>query len=341
MKALAAALVLALSAALPAFAGPCTPSDIVVKFATVVSATDNPKGIAAQIFADRVNREMAGKVCVIVYPDSTLYDDDTVLQAMLQGDVQLAAPSLSKFEAFTKVFRLFDLPFLFTNLAAVSAFEASPAGAKMKNAMLSRGLTGLEFWHSGMKQFSANRPLVWPADAKGLKFRIQPSDVIAAEIRALGAQPQSIAFSDVYSALKTGVVDGQENTWSNIYAQKFYKVQDGITETNHGVLEYLVVTSTDFLNSLPPAIRRQFLSILHQVTVERNAAVTQVEAKSRAAILAAGGHIRQLTPAERAAWVKAMQPVWAEFRADVGPENIAAAQAIDKRLAAQTRGDGE
>ena len=189
MKALAAALVLALSAALPAFAGPCTPSDIVVKFATVVSATDNPKGIAAQIFADRVNREMAGKVCVIVYPDSTLYDDDTVLQAMLQGDVQLAAPSLSKFEAFTKVFRLFDLPFLFTNLAAVSAFEASPAGAKMKNAMLSRGLTGLEFWHSGMKQFSANRPLVWPADAKGLKFRIQPSDVIAAEIRALGAQP--------------------------------------------------------------------------------------------------------------------------------------------------------
>jgi C4-dicarboxylate-binding protein DctP len=260
---------------------------------------------------------------------------------MLQGDVQLAAPSLSKFEAFTKVFRLFDLPFLFTNLAAVNAFENSPAGAKMKNAMLSRGLTGLEFWHSGMKQFSADRPLIWPTDAKGLKFRIQPSAVLAAEIRALGAQPQSIPFSDVYNALKTGVVDGQENTWSNIYAQKVYRVQDGVTETNHGVLEYLVVTSTAFLNSLPPDIRMQLLAILHQVTVERNAAVGQVEAKSRAAILAAGGRIRKLTPAERAAWVKAMQPVWAEFRADVGPENIAAARAIDKRLATQADGTGE
>ncbi|MBI1217639.1 MAG: DctP family TRAP transporter solute-binding subunit [Rhodobacteraceae bacterium] len=331
MKALAAALALTLMSALPALAEVCTPSDIVIKFATVVSATDNPKGIAAQIFADRVNAEMAGKVCVIVYPDSTLYDDDTVLQAMLQGDVQMAAPSLSKFEAFTKVFRLFDLPFLFPDVAAVDAFETAPAGERMKSAMTARGLEGLEFWHSGMKQFSANRPLLRPEDATGLKFRIQPSAVIASEIRALRAQPQSIAFSDVYDALRTGVVDGQENTWSNIYAQKLYAVQDGITETNHGVLEYLVVTSVDFLKSLPPDTRAQLLAILHGVTVERNAAVTAVEAKSRAAILAAGGHIRTLTPEERAQWVAAMQPVWAEFRADVGPDNIEAAQAAGRR----------
>lgn len=331
MKALAAALALTLTSALPGLAVACTPSDIVIKFATVVSATDNPKGIAAQIFADRVNAEMAGQVCVIVYPDSTLYDDDTVLQAMLQGDVQMAAPSLSKFEAFTKVFRLFDLPFLFPDIAAVDAFETSPAGERLKQSMQGRGLAGLEFWHSGMKQFSANRPLVLPADAKGLKFRIQPSAVIAAEIRALGAQPQSIAFSDVYDALRTGVVDGEENTWSNIYAQKVFTVQDGITETNHGVLEYLVVTSADFLKSLPPDIRTHLLDILHQVTVERNAAVTAVEAKSRAAILTAGGHIRELSPDERAQWVAAMQPVWAEFRADVGPDNIEAAEAIARR----------
>ncbi|OZA05080.1 MAG: C4-dicarboxylate ABC transporter, partial [Rhodobacterales bacterium 17-64-5] len=198
MKGLAVAVVLTLVQALPALADTCAPSDIVIKFATVVSATDNPKGIAAQIFADRVNAEMAGQVCVIVYPDSTLYDDDTVLQAMLQGDVQMAAPSLSKFEAFTKVFRLFDLPFLFPDIAAVDAFETAPAGQRMKSAMVARGLAGLEFWHSGMKQFSANRPLVLPSDAKGLKFRIQPSAVIAAEIVALRAQPQSIAFSDTY-----------------------------------------------------------------------------------------------------------------------------------------------
>lgn len=338
MRGLATALALTLASALPAFAGPCTPNDIVIKFATVVSATDNPKGIAAQIFADRVNREMAGKVCVIVYPDSTLYDDDSVLQAMLQGDVQMAAPSLSKLEDFTRVFRLFDLPFLFANPAVVDAFETSPAGERMKSAMLERGLAGLEFWHSGMKQFSARRPLLWPADAKGLKFRIQPSEVLADEIRALGAQPQSIAFSDVYTALKTGVVDGQENTWSNIHAQRVFTVQDGVTETNHGVLEYLVVTSVDFLRSLPPGVRTQLLAILREVTVERNAAVTEVEAKSRAAILAEGGRIRTLTPEERAAWVEAMQPVWAKFRADVGQDNIDAVKAIDHRLAAGAGG---
>ncbi|MDE3121467.1 MAG: DctP family TRAP transporter solute-binding subunit [Paracoccaceae bacterium] len=340
MKALAAACLLTLASALPVVAAsPCQPGEIVVKFATVVSPTDNPKGIAAQIFADRVNRAMKGRVCVIVYPNSMLYDDDTVLQAMLQGDVQMAAPSLSKFEAFTKVFRLFDLPFLFPDIAAVDRFETSPAGERMKSAMVDRGLAGLEFWHSGMKQFSANRPLLRPSDAAGLKFRIQPSAVLAAEIRALHAQPMSIAFADVHDALKTGVVDGQENTWSNIYAQKIYKVQDGITETNHGVLEYLVVTSTAFLNAMPADTRRQFLGILHAVTVERNAAVTKVEAKSRAAILADRGTIRSLTPDERAEWVAAMQPVWAEFRTDVGPENLAAAEAAS-RVSEPTGGTG-
>ena len=339
MKALAAAFLLTLASALPVrAASPCHPGEIVVKFATVVSPTDNPKGIAARIFAKRVNRAMKGRVCVIVYPNSTLYNDDTVLQAMLQGDVQMAAPSLSKFEAFTKVFRLFDLPFLFPDIAAVNRFENSPAGERMKSSMVDRGLVGLEFWHSGMKQFSANRPLLLPSDARGLKFRIQPSAVIAAEIRALHAQPMSIAFADVHDALKTGVVDGQENTWSNIYAQKIYKVQDGITETNHGVLEYLVVTSTAFLHSMPSSTRRQFLGILHSVTVERNAAVTKVEAKSRAAILADGGTIRTLTPAERTKWVAAMQPVWAQFRKDVGSENIAAAEAAGR--AESTEGTG-
>ncbi|OIQ72472.1 C4-dicarboxylate-binding periplasmic protein precursor [mine drainage metagenome] len=284
------------------------------------------------MFADRVNAEMKGRVCVEVFPNSSLYDDDTVLEAMLQGDVQMAAPSLSKFEDLTKVFRIFDLPFMFKNIDAVDAFQTSPAGERMKSVMVPRGLAGLEFWHSGMKQFSANRPLLLPSDAKGIKIRVQPSAVLIDEVKAMDAIPQAMAFSDVYGALKTGVVDGQENTWSNIWGQKLYKVQDGITETNHGVLEYLVVTSVAFLNSLPPDIRHQLLDILHQVTVERNAEVTAVEAASRQAILDAGGTIRTLTPAQRQAWITAMKPVWADFLPDVSQANIDAAQAINARF---------
>jgi C4-dicarboxylate-binding protein DctP len=331
MKAWTAALALVWLSATAAFAA-CPPSAIVIKFAHVVNATDNPKGIAAQMFADRVNTEMKGRVCVEVFPNSSLYDDDTVLEAMLQGDVQMAAPSLSKFEDFTKVFRIFDLPFMFKNIAAVDAFQTSPAGERMKSVMVPRGLAGLEFWHSGMKQFSADRPLLLPSDAKGIKIRVQPSAVLIDEVKAMGAIPQAMAFSDVYGALKTGVVDGQENTWSNIWGQKLYKVQDGITETNHGVLEYLVVTSVAFLNSLPSDVRHQLLDILHQVTLERNAEVTAVEAASRQAILDAGGTIRTLTPTERQAWVTAMKPVWAHFLPDVSQANIDAAQAINARF---------
>ncbi len=307
----------------------CDPGETVIKFAHVTNADKHPKGIAAALFASRVDEEMNGKVCVQVFPNSTLYDDDQVLEAMLNGDVQMAAPSLSKFEAFTKVFRIFDLPFMFKDIAAVDAFQVSDAGEKMKSSMERRGLVGLDFWHSGMKQFSANKPLVEPTDAKGLKFRVQPSDVLVAQMNALQASPQPMAFSEVYGALQQGVVDGQENTWSNIYGQKFFEVQDGTTETNHGVLDYLVVTSADFWDGLDPDVRDGLKTILDEVTVERNAAVTEVEDQSRQAILDAGGVIRELTPQQREDWIAAMKPVWAEFVADVGQDNIDAAQKIN------------
>ena len=308
----------------------CDDGEIVIKFAHVTNTDKHPKGIAASLFADRVNEEMNGTACVEVYPNSTLYNDDQVLEAMLQGDVQMAAPSLSKFEAFTKQFRIFDLPFMFKNIEAVDAFQSSEAGAAMKDSMQRRGLQGLEFWHNGMKQFSANKPLIEPSDAKGLKFRVQPSDVLVAQMEALGASPQPMAFSEVYGALQTGVVDGQENTWSNIYGQKFFEVQDGTTETNHGALDYLVVSSVDWLDSLDPAVKDQILTILNEVTVERNAAVGEVDAEARQAILDAGGEIRELTPEQRQAWVDAMKPVWEQFEADVGADNIAAAQEINE-----------
>ena len=195
----------------------CQDGEIVIKFSHVTNTDKHPKGIAATLLAKRVNEEMNGKVCLEVFPNSQLYNDDQVLEAMLAGDVQMAAPSLSKFEKFTKKFRLFDLPFMFEDVAAVDRFQTSDLGEQLKGSMKRRGLQGLAFWHNGMKQISANKPLIDPSDAAGLKFRVQPSDVLVAQMEALGANPQKMAFSEVYGALQTGVVDGQENTWSNIY----------------------------------------------------------------------------------------------------------------------------
>ncbi|KAB6717897.1 MULTISPECIES: DctP family TRAP transporter solute-binding subunit [Roseobacteraceae] len=309
----------------------CDAGEMVIKFSHVTNTDKHPKGIAANLFMERVNAEMDGKACVEVYPNSTLYNDDQVLEAMLQGDVQMAAPSLSKFESFTKVYRIFDLPFMFKNMEAVEEFQSSEVGQNMKEVMVRRGLLGLGFWHNGLKQFSANKPLVMPEDAAGLKFRVQPSDVLVAQMEALDASPQPMAFSEVYGALQTGVVDGQENTWSNVYGQKFFEVQDGTTETNHGVLDYMVVTSVDWWEGLDADTRDQLATIMNEVTAERNAAIAEVDADNRQAVLTAGGVIRELTDEQRQAWVDVMKPVWAQFEADVGADNIAAAQEINAK----------
>jgi C4-dicarboxylate-binding protein DctP len=318
-----AAGVLALTAG-SAFAA-CDAGEIVIKFSHVTNTDKHPKGIAAQLLADRVNAEMNGKACMEVFPNSTLYDDDKVMEAMLLGDVQMAAPSLSKFEQYTKKFRIFDLPFVFADVNAVDAFQASEHGQSLLTSMRKRGILGLAYWHNGMKQISANKPLLVPADAAGLKFRVQQSDVLVAQMAALGANPQKMAFSEVYGALQQGVVDGQENTWSNIWGQKFFEVQDGATETNHGIIDYLVVTSTEFWDGLPGDVRDQLATILAEVTATRNAASTAVDDEAKSSILAAGGVIRALTAEQRTAWVEAMKPVWAQFEGDVGADLIQAA----------------
>jgi C4-dicarboxylate-binding protein DctP len=304
----------------------CDSGEMVIKFSHVTNTDIHPKGIAASLLQKRVNEEMNGVACMEVFPNSTLYDDDKVLEAMLNGDVQMAAPSLSKFETFTKQFRIFDLPFMFKDIDAVDAFQNSETGQAMKDSMRRRGLQGLEFWHNGMKQFSANKPLLLPGDAAGLKFRVQPSDVLAAQFNALKANPQSMAFSEVYGALQTGVVDGQENTWSNIYGQKFFEVQDGVTESNHGVIDYLVVTGTEWWDGLDAPVRDQLATILKEVTEERNKDSFDVNEQAKEAIIAAGGEVRQLTAEQRAAWVEALKPVWQQFEGDVPAELVESAQ---------------
>ena len=307
----------------------CDSGETVIKFSHVV-AEQTPKGQAATALAERVNSELDGEVCVEVYPNTQLYNDDKVLQAMLLGDVQMAAPSLSKFEQYTLQYRIFDLPFLFDDIEAVDRFQLGEAGQAMLGAMEDKGLKGLGYWHNGMKQLSANKPLLEPKDAEGLKFRIQESDVLEAQFHGLGANPQKMAFSEVYLALQQGVVDGQENTWSNILTQKFHEVQDGITETNHGVIDYLVVTSSEFWDGLDDEVRGKLEQIFAEVTEESNTKSNELNDQARAEIEAAGVEIRQLTPEQRQMWVDAMKPVWDEFADQIGQENIDAAMASNK-----------
>ncbi len=307
----------------------CEPGETLIKFSHVVPTDKHPKGIVITLLAKRINEEMNGIACMEVYPNSTLYSDDKVLEAMLNGDVQMAAPSLSKFDKYTKKLRIFDLFFLFKDLQTANAFQQSEAGQRLKDSMLKRGLKGLIFLQSGMKQISANRPLLLPQDAKGLKFRVQPSDVLVAQFQALGANPQKMTYSEVYSSLQTGVIDGQENSWSNIYAKKFFEIQNGITETNHAVLGYLLVTSVKWWDSLTPAVRAQIEKILSDIKTVNNRTTNQIEMANRQKIIDAKGIVRTLTPQQKQMWINTFKPVWQKFEKDVGADNLAAAKKLN------------
>ncbi|MBJ7549731.1 TRAP transporter substrate-binding protein [Marinomonas ostreistagni] len=315
---------LALSAS--AVSANCDSGERVVKFSHVTGGTTHPKVVAANNFAERVNKEMNGKLCIEVFPNSTLFGDSKELEALLLGDVQLLAPSLSKFGSYTSKYGVFDLPFIFKDMDHAIRFTNTPEGKELLTEMDDyAGFVGLGYWMSGMKYFSANKPLMVPSDAEGLKFRVQTSDVAKQMIAAMGASPQAMAFSEVYGALQTGVVDGQENTWSNIYTKKFYEVQDSITETNHQLLAYLFMTSSEFLSSLSDEDREQFMAIADAVTQEANQSVKAKEAANRENILKAGGKINTLTPEQRTEWVETMKPVWKQFESDIGKDLIDAA----------------
>lgn len=303
---------------------------IKIKFSHVV-AEKTPKGQGALMFKRLVEQRLPGRVVVEVYPNSQLFGDAQEMEALLLGDVQLLATSLSKFDKYTKKLQVFDLPFLFDDLNAVTRFEKSPAGRGLLTSLASKGYTGLGYWHNGMKQMSANKPLILPSDAKGLKFRIQQSNVLEAQFKALGGNPQKMAFSEVYQALQTGVVDAQENTWSNIYSQKFYEVQKYITETDHGVIDYMVVSNTKFWNDLPADVRPVLEKTMEEVTDWVNSQSDQFNESDKAKIVAAGtSKILTLTKAQHAEWRNAMLPVYKQFEGEIGKDLIDAALASNK-----------
>ncbi len=320
------------AAAFAVFAAPVVVSaePMVLKFSHVV-AEKTPKGQAALKFKEAAERLLPGKVKVEVYPNSQLFGDAKEMEALALGDVQFIATSLSKFDKFTKKIQVFDLPFLFDDMAAVDRFQDSKVGQDLLHSMESKNYLGLAYWHNGLKQLSANKPLLTPADAKGLKFRIQQSDILAAQFQAVGATPQKLAFSEVYQALQVGTVDGQENTWSNIFSQKFYEVQKHITESNHGVIDYMVLVNAKWWNGLPKDVQAGLKKAMDEATQVNNDTADKLNSDAKKKIETSGSTtIHQLTAAQRQAWVKAMKPVWAKFEGQIGKDLIAAAEAANK-----------
>jgi C4-dicarboxylate-binding protein DctP len=303
---------------------------VVIKFSHVV-AENTPKGQMANHFKALVEERLAGKVAVEVYPNSQLFGDNKVLEAMLLGDVQMAAPALSKFSRYTGQLQLFDLPFLFQDMAAVERFQNGPHGQKMLESLRKKGLVGLGFLHNGLKQLSSSQPLRTPADAGGLKFRIMSSDVLAAQFEAIDATPLKKPFSEVFTLLQTKAIDGQENTWSNIYSKKFFEVQPYITESNHGLLDYMVVTSAEFWNDLPDDLRGEVKKALDEAIKFGNDVAERKSIADKQRIAESGrSEVLELTGAERAQWVEAMKPVWKKFESEIGKELIDAAYAANK-----------
>uniref|UniRef100_UPI00403E994F C4-dicarboxylate TRAP substrate-binding protein DctP n=1 Tax=Pseudomonas sp. MAG733B TaxID=3122079 RepID=UPI00403E994F len=303
---------------------------VIIKFSHVV-AEQTPKGQGALLFKKLVEERLPGKVKVEVYPNSSLFGDGKEMEALLLGDVQLIAPSLAKFEQYTKSVQLFDLPFLFDNIDAVNRFQLSPQGQELLKSMESKNITGLAYWHNGMKQLSANKALRVPADARGLKFRVQASAVLEEQFKAVRANPRKMSFAEVYQGLQTGVVNGAENPYSNIYSQKMHEVQKFITESNHGVLDYMLITNTKFWNGLPPDVRSELDKIVVEVTAQVNKQAEQLNQGDKERIIAAKTtEIITLTPEERNQWRDAMKPVWKMFEVDIGPDLISAAEASNK-----------
>ncbi|MGA8049729.1 MAG: TRAP transporter substrate-binding protein [Burkholderiales bacterium] len=300
---------------------------IIVKVSHVV-AENTPKGQASLKFKELAEKKLPGKVQVQVFPSSQLFGDAKELEALLLGDVQILAPSLSKFDRYTKKLQVFDLPFLFQDIAAVDRFQHGAQGKALLDVMRSKNIQGLAYWHNGMKQMSTNRDkLQRPEDVKGLKFRIQPSDVLEAQFRALGANPQKMAFSEVYQALQTGVVDGQENTWSNIWSQKFFEVQKTIAETNHGIVDYMVITNAKWWDGLPPDVRKGLSEAMAEATAYGNKLANDLNEQDKKRIADAGkARIQPLTKDDLAAWRQTMAPVWKKFEPDIGKDLIDAAQ---------------
>jgi C4-dicarboxylate-binding protein DctP len=298
---------------------------IVIKFSHVVAA-DTPKGKAAEMFAKKAGELTQGKVKVEVYANSTLYKDKEEMEALQLGAVQMLAPSLAKFGPLgVKEFEVFDLPFIFNGYDDLHKVTNGAVGKNLLSKLEPKGIKGLAFWDNGFKAFSANTPIKTPADLKGKKMRIQSSKVLEEQMRSIGSLPQVMAFSEVYQALQTGVVDGTENPISNLYTQKMHEVQKHLTLTDHGYLGYAVIVNKKFWDGLPADIRKQLEDAMEQSTRYANQ-IAKVENDSALEAVKKSGKTAVYTPTkeERLAFKKAMVPVHQKMEGRIGKEVIQA-----------------
>jgi C4-dicarboxylate-binding protein DctP len=296
---------------------------IILKFSHVV-APNTPKGKGAEKFKELGEKYTNGKVKIEVYHNSSLYKDKEELEALQLGAVQMLAPSNSKFGPIgIREFEVFDLPYILPNKAALRKVTDGPLGARLLKLLEPKGMVGLAYWDNGFKLMSANKALRLPEDYKGLKFRIQSSKVLEAQMRSLGVIPQIMAFSEVYQALQTGVVDGQENTPSNMYTMKFHEVQKYTTLTNHGYIGYVVVTNKKFWDGLPADIRGQLEKAMKEATAYSNEISEKENAEAFEDMKKSGKtEFITLTPAQDAAMRKAVETVYADVATRVGKNLI-------------------
>lgn len=327
LGAAAQALVLASAPLVATAEDMCQPGEVKITVSLVTSLKGHPKGQIALAIAEDVNRMMDGRLCMEVFGDSELYNDDDVLEAILRNDVQMAAPSFSKFGAYTQRLQLFDLPFLFRGPTEVIDFFSTPEAQALQDDVADDGFVALGFWSNGMRQISATRPLITPSDAAGLTFRIQPSDILEQQFALIDATPVKLPFAAVYDALASGEVGGQQNTWSNIYTKRFFEHQDGVTESNHSYLGYMPVMGKAFLDSLDEADRAELLDIIFFKTHEFNRFAFELNQLSRRNALREGVVIRRLTDEERALWEEAFSALHAQFEPVLGTELMDAARA--------------
>ena len=305
---------------------------IVIRFSHVVAA-NTPKGMAAERFKQLAEQRSGGRVKVEVYPNSQLYKDKEELEALQLGAVQILAPSASKFGSLgIDAFEVFDLPYIFPDRAALRRVLDGPVGHDLLKLLEAKGIVGLGFWDNGFKQMSANVPLHMPGDFKGLKMRIKASKVLDAQMRALGAQPQVMAFSDVYQALQTGVVDGAENTPPNLYTQRIYEVQKFIALSNHGYDGYVVIVNRKFWEGLPADLRTLLGDAMAEATrYENELSLRENEEDIRLIERSGRTQVYALQPVEVEAWKKALAPVEQSMQARIGTQWI---EAVHREVAA-------
>lgn len=295
---------------------------VLIRFSHVTGET-SPKGVGAKRFKELVEQRLAGKVRVEVYPGASRYDDDRAILAMLLGELEMAAPSLSKFRPVSKRLQVFDIPFLFKDLAHLKRFQESASGKQLLKSMEARGLIGLAFWDNGPRVIATKRPAQVPGDIRGTTFRIEPSDVTAAQYRLLGAVALAMPFSRVRDAAITGLVDGQENAWSNIASKQLHRYLPNLIELDHSYLSYMLVVRASFWSGLSEDVRGELEKIVAEVTGEVNGLAAEKNKAARAAVGASGkASITTATPEQKSAWQAALAPVQDKFADLIGRELI-------------------